>query len=927
MTNKRIFYGAKTLIMINSGTVDFLKLDLTLPLHLNAENNIGKTSTVNTLQFLYIDSMDDMYLPSTPSESTNFYFGDEFSYLVFECLSKSGSYCVVLNRRRDSRKHYSRFVIKASYCDDFFIDPENGKVRSWEDVLEFLDMKKLESFTVANRHWWRVLSGLTDRKNAKALPALFILPVKDEPSYSRFKTIYRNLLSMSSIKLETFKDILLSCAVAAGEKRKIDFAEKDYKLRFDKAKALQMQHEFFVHNENLIKRLIEKDNDLRIFRKKIPFLFANINNSFNYYNKFLALRIDEIRERLERIKGEFVKLSSERDSKIGELSRIALENEQAENFLDEFDRLKNDTELLFYRDSYSFDDLLYHKENDLDRRFYILNENLKDVASYDKHDLNERIQMQKSEIETYQKILASSGLFASFLVKNGISKKEINKLAQLFRYELLVTDMHAVNIHKKSLLVEKIKEITASVSDNHYSDKCLDINLPQPYAVDIFSDTEQIKKKLTFLNSTLKELEQKLAIFMAKEDKLLELDDIREKRIHVSEILKLYEKFNQMSEKSPFVEKSILKLSETRIILEESLKFIESNLTELKEEEHFLFEENKDVSDSLRSIRSEFSRLSETVLQHFPNLLSEDGKEGEKKYEIDFLKEEIPNFTHKIESISADMQFVRMKKAEILEKAGLFYDRESDWKNFIDANSDISSAAERVDKEWQTFFALAKHDFRTLVHCVDSVSALLKTIDRTFNKQRISNLAAIKISVVYQDIYQEAREFTLDSDDLFADSSKRRIYFGMFQKYFSNKYSDLRAEDMFHIKIEISNPNNPAENKNITSFENESEGTNYTIKALLLSQLLKEQFKYGLYQENIIFHYYLDEIGQLDETNLSNIVQQNLEKHLLPITAAPRPVVDPLCHPECRVVTLKEHLVSKRTFVASENTFKALKSD
>jgi hypothetical protein len=48
----KIFYGAKSLTMINSGTVNYLKLDLTMPLHLNAENNIGKTSTVNTLQFL-----------------------------------------------------------------------------------------------------------------------------------------------------------------------------------------------------------------------------------------------------------------------------------------------------------------------------------------------------------------------------------------------------------------------------------------------------------------------------------------------------------------------------------------------------------------------------------------------------------------------------------------------------------------------------------------------------------------------------------------------------------------------------------------------------------------------------------------------------------------------------------------------------------
>jgi len=921
--NDPIFYGAKALIMINSGTVDYLKLDLTLPLHLNAENNIGKTSTVNTLQFLYIDSMEDMFLPSSISRSTDFYFRDEFSYLIFECMSKSGTYCVILNRRRESRKHYSRFVINAPYSKDFFINPKSNTVRSWEDILEFIDKVSIDSFAVPNRHWWRVLSGLTDRKKSKILPALFILPVKDEASYSRFKTIYRNLLSMSSIKLETFKDILLSCAVAAGEKRKIDFAEKEYKLRFEKAKVLQLQYEFYVQNEKKIKHLINLDTELKLFRKKIPALFNELNSSYNFYNKSLDEKNKEINARLDEIKSELLSLSTKRDTMIGSLSEIALKTEQAEDFLDVFNKLNDDADLALFRDSYTLDELKSFKDNELDRKFYILNEKLNNISGFNKNDLSEQIEIIKNELYTFSNILNGKNLFCDYLAENCVSEQTLNKLASVFRYELLAADMDAVEVKEKSLLLEKINSVSEMIDNSVLNLNYLELKLPDPYSIKSFSDRAKTEKKISFLKEHLKELQQKYNLVTAHEDKLEELEQLRKKRIHIEEILKLYEKFQEMNSNLPEVEESILDLTEKRNELEEKLKKCEVYIKDLQEEEHLLFTEIKEKEDSLKIIRSEFARLYETVSQHFPNLLAEIKVDFGNICDLEFLTEEIPIFTHKIESLSADVQLVRMKKAEILEKVGLFFDREADWTNFIDANSETAAASERVDKEWQTFFALAKHDFRTLVHCVDSVSALLKSIDRTFNKQQISNLASIKVSVVHKDIYEEAREFTLDSDDLFADSSKRRVYFGMFQKYFSNKYSDLRAEDLFHIKIEISNPNNPAESKNITSFDNESEGTNYTIKALLLSQLLKEQFKYGLYQENIIFHYYLDEIGQLDESNLSNIVQQNLEKKLLPITAAPRPVVDPLCHPGCRVVTLREHPETKRTYIAAENTFTA----
>src|SRR4029078_1668029 len=82
--------GPKRLVLLNAGQYDFADVDLDEPLHLVGPNNVGKTSLIAALQFLYIDSQNQMHFARDMRETRKYYFPDSYSYILFECLTPGG---------------------------------------------------------------------------------------------------------------------------------------------------------------------------------------------------------------------------------------------------------------------------------------------------------------------------------------------------------------------------------------------------------------------------------------------------------------------------------------------------------------------------------------------------------------------------------------------------------------------------------------------------------------------------------------------------------------------------------------------------------------------------------------------------------------------------------------------------------------------
>ena len=122
--------GPTRMMLVNCGKYTFADVDLTAPLHLVGPNNVGKTSLIALLQFLYLDDQRHMHFTRSMSETRNYYFPDPYSYVLFELMTPTGFQVLgvhglgPLRQYQFERFSYTGRLDRADYVDD------TGTVRS-----------------------------------------------------------------------------------------------------------------------------------------------------------------------------------------------------------------------------------------------------------------------------------------------------------------------------------------------------------------------------------------------------------------------------------------------------------------------------------------------------------------------------------------------------------------------------------------------------------------------------------------------------------------------------------------------------------------------------------------------------------------------------------------------------------------------------
>lgn len=123
-------YGPQKLILINTGRYDFAEVELNGSLQIVGPNNTGKTTLINTLQFLYLDDRRHMDFGAyTPEQTRDYYFANQYSYILFQCIGARGQF--VFGWRGQSKAagtEPERFYYEGPFLTEDFLDGK-GQVR------------------------------------------------------------------------------------------------------------------------------------------------------------------------------------------------------------------------------------------------------------------------------------------------------------------------------------------------------------------------------------------------------------------------------------------------------------------------------------------------------------------------------------------------------------------------------------------------------------------------------------------------------------------------------------------------------------------------------------------------------------------------------------------------------------------------------
>jgi hypothetical protein len=180
--------GPQKIVLINSGRYDFAEVELAGALQIVGPNNTGKTTLINTLQFLYIDDLRRMdFGPYTPEQTREYYFQSPFSYALFECLGVNGK-CVIgwRGQSKAAGAEPERFCYSGPFEAEDFLD--QSKVREPREVSARLALKQYRTIKSAQEHRELLLTPA----NAKS-QGLGIVSLRDaDGGYRHFRETFKN---------------------------------------------------------------------------------------------------------------------------------------------------------------------------------------------------------------------------------------------------------------------------------------------------------------------------------------------------------------------------------------------------------------------------------------------------------------------------------------------------------------------------------------------------------------------------------------------------------------------------------------------------------------------------------------------------------------------------------------------------------------
>jgi len=183
-------------------------------IQLAAESNVGKSSFLNTLNFLYITDKEQMRFEDNRklSDSMKHYFENSFqSFIIFEIFN-NGYYCILVKATPENTIEY--YKINGTYNENYFIQrTEAGFTpKKWNNILTEITTTNSTDIPkkLTNDELYNLIYNSDKNKNPVVLTNNKVKRNGRGRSFSNsFTDIYKYLIKTSEINERAFKNALL----------------------------------------------------------------------------------------------------------------------------------------------------------------------------------------------------------------------------------------------------------------------------------------------------------------------------------------------------------------------------------------------------------------------------------------------------------------------------------------------------------------------------------------------------------------------------------------------------------------------------------------------------------------------------------------------------------------------------------------------
>lgn len=869
--------GVKRIIFIRAGRYDYAELELGKSAHLVGDNNVGKTSLIESLQFLYIGNFNEMKFGNYKWEETQrYYFNSDQSYILFECMTNKGKYVTVGLHGRGVLQSYNveRFTFSGLYQKDVFVLADNH-VRPFDDVKMKLDedarhFRILEAKDVRSS----VLGSLDDTQ-----VSLGIVPLRDEGKYGKFSHLFRNLLRLNNMTQQDIKETLLEVHDQF-RKKEINLAV-EYGSEFARARLER-------DKLNELKRILPDAQKLKeqwgmhtSTRKDIPAFYQHLERIKT--ETIQRLRADEKRfgdaahqadEKIGQLKisqtaiGKVIKdLAGKHAVAQNNLSTLAKKEQSLQGFVASLEReaLRN----------------LGSQISGLQGKLYA-NTDPVEVIQQDIQKLNCKLKNLQSNHDNF-------ALLAGTALKVHFTDAEIHDVFRVLNPVLLSAPLQqgSIEVSDEAGALKYLYAIRDAIRNGVFEWNGTKIHLSSlPDTNEVLHDLESIKAEIKTIKAKFEKKTSELTVAQNAAAVNKQIEELSAQAQVIQKQFNDWDVYLEELEKKPEWE-SLVKTLASEI--------------ELKEAEALQIENEKSgLSDQL--IRQKNS--AEQAGLYIEKVYKEKYVLPDASWPVGLMDPSWTDDFHQAAAIYREMHDTNISTGKEVENIleGIRRSAPSAGDHFVGTSLEeqieavittldsIQKIEESCKEIWEGCVVGLRTSFSHILKDLDSLREKMRSFNQHLAGVSISNLKRISLEIEERkDHTKKYRDMISNDGTLFAGLAESAKAIEEISKMIEGD-PIIRLADLFGVRFIIEFEDGSKKTfSDLSSIE--SNGTTIMIKALINMILIRDMMRPSVIKSGeMSIPFYLDEANQIDPKNLKQIVDTATRLGFCPVLASTIPV-------------------------------------
>jgi len=864
--------GPTKIILINSGKYEYAEVELDGAIQIVGRNNSGKTTLINTLQFLYIDERSRMAFGSyTLDQTLDYYFSSEHSYVLFECRTLRG--LAVVGWRGASKTSGAdpeRFYYTGPYHREDFLN-EEGRIREPKEISGLLADRDFQLLNKAAEHRAVLSSGAGQRNNGLGIVAL-----NDGERFSDFRDTLKNLLNLANISQHQMRERLLMLASLPTDYIAID-ARRVLGEDYEQLSRERLEFKQFKLHEQDVRGIIELFNERQVLWGQLNYRWLDLKTRKQKFDDAHAKQLETLKNDIRLADETAKKAKSALESKRHEKEGLLEQKAPIEAQLSVLETNKRIYGAFAEQLEQVALDNLEHQLNDLINR-------QREASTETVESVRSQLQAAEAKVATTTTSIQHFSRLAVTALREHLADDAIARLFDVLNPALLGLSVGraGITLSNQSEVIARLRELVSRINDGVYQDDSMTIRLgAQGDVLSKFESIEALERELDRETKSVTRLTALLEAVTQRDEIASKIDKLRADKQTQADRLAAFRQFQNALTREKEMRDQVAQLGRAIAAAAAAISDLDAKLDGIRDQLTALGNKKKDAETQYREILKRYEECQKRIA------LFKAGPRADAEIPDDF--DSAVSFYLNEHRREAELS---TKLESAFAKLGVFADRykgndEAETLRNLEQELDaLPKREEALQLRWNSHIHGLKGRFQEVLNDLRLIESAKDKLNRALAQVHVSDLKAVKLIVERQsdEVALIERLASIDELNLMDDTAPLdKVLERVRSKLDRNPVT--RITDLFTLGVAVTTAD--GKTKKYADFHQvESDGTTITIKVLFNLLVLKSL----LHKDDVAIPFFLDEIETLDPANRRAVIQTAKKLGFIAITAAPSAV-------------------------------------